>query len=90
MAGLGIAKRGLGAVLKKFGKKADKWANKESQKMLSQIVRGQHSQYDKVKRNKAWERTKGISKLSPVAVGAVATTDEPALSTVTGKKKKKK
>ena len=83
MAGIGIAKRGLGAVLKKFGKKADKWANKESQKMLSQIVRGQHSPTDKVKRNKAWERTKGILKLSPAAVGAVATTD-------TGKKKKKK
>ena len=81
MAGLGIAKRGLGAVLKKFGKKADKWANKESQKMLSQIVRGQHSQYDKVKRNKALERTKGILKLPPAVVGAVATTD-------TGKKKK--
>ena len=75
MAGLGIAKRGLGAVLKKFGKKADKWANKESQKMLSQIVRGQHSQYDKVKRNKAWERTKGILKLSPVAGVGIATAD---------------
>ena len=75
MAGLGIAKKGLGAVLKKFGKKADKWANKESQKMLSQIVRGQHSQYDKVKRNKAWERTKGILKLSPVAGVGIATAD---------------
>ena len=75
MAGLGIAKRGLGAVLKKFGKKADKWANKESQKMLSQIVRGQHSQTDKVKRNKAWERTKGISKLSPAAGVGIATSD---------------
>ena len=75
MAGIGIAKRGLGAVLKKFGKKADKWANKESQKMLSQIVRGQHSQYDKVKRNKAWERTKGISKLSPAAGVGIATAD---------------
>ena len=83
MAGLGIAKKGLGAVLKKFAKKADKWANKESQKMLSQIVRGQHSQYDNVKRNKAWERTKGISKLSPAVVGGVATTERP-------KKKKKK
>ena len=81
MAGIGIAKRGLGAVLKKFGKKADKWANKESQKMLSQIVRGQHSQYDKVKRNKALERTKGILKLSPAAGVGVATSD-------TGKKKK--
>ena len=81
MAGLGIAKRGLGAVLKKFGKKADKWANKESQKMLSQIVRGQHSQYDKVKRNKAWERTKGILKLSPASGAGIATAD-------TGKKKK--
>ena len=75
MAGLGIAKRGLGAVLKKFGKKADKWANKESQIMLSQIVRGQHSQTDKVKRNKAWERTKGISKLSPAAGVGIATAD---------------
>ena len=75
MAGLGIAKRGLGAVLKKFGKKADKWANKESQKMLSQIVRGQHYQTDKVKRNKAWERTKGISKLSPAAGVGIATSD---------------
>ena len=81
MAGIGIAKRGLGAVLKKFGKKADKWANKESQKMLSQIVRGQHSPTDKVKRNKAWERTKGILKLSPAAGVGVATSD-------TGKKKK--
>ena len=81
MPGLGIAKRGFGKVLKKFAKKADKVANKESQKMLSQIVRGQHSQYDNVKRNKAFERTKGISKLSPAVVGAVATTD-------TGKKKK--
>ena len=75
MAGLGIDKRALGAVLKKFGKKADKWANKESQKMLSQIVRGQHSPTDKVKRNKAWERTKGISKLSPVAGVGIATAD---------------
>ena len=75
MAGIGIAKRGLGAVLKKFGKKADKWANKESQKMLSQIVRGQHSQYDNVKRNKAWERTKGISKLSPAVGVGIATAD---------------
>tara|TARA_Y100001973_G_C5196690_1_gene334751 strand:+ start:254 stop:496 length:243 start_codon:yes stop_codon:yes gene_type:complete len=75
MAGLGIAKRGLGAVLKKFGKKADKWANKESQKMLSQIVRGQHSPTDKVKRNKAWERTKGILKLSPAAGVGIATAD---------------
>ena len=75
MAGIGIAKRGLGAVLKKFGKKADKWANKESQKMLSQIVRGQHSPTDKVKRNKAWERTKGILKLSPVAGVGIATAD---------------
>ena len=83
MAGLGIAKKGLGAVLKKFGKKANKWANKESQKMLSQIVRGQHSPTDKVKRNKAWERTKGILKLSPAVVGGVATTERP-------KKKKKK
>ena len=75
MAGIGIAKRGLGAVLKKFGKKADKWANKESQKMLSQIVRGQHSPTDKVKRNKAWERTKGILKLSPAAGVGIATAD---------------
>tara|TARA_Y100001956_G_C4086453_1_gene170891 strand:- start:532 stop:774 length:243 start_codon:yes stop_codon:yes gene_type:complete len=75
MAGLGIAKRGLGAVLKKFGKKADKWANKESQKMLSQIVRGQHSPTDKVKRNKAWERTKGILKLSTAAGVGIATAD---------------
>ena len=80
--GIGIGKKGFGKALKKFGKKADKWANKESQKMLSQIVRGQHSQYDKVKRNKALERTKGILKLSPAAVGGVATTD-------TGKKDKK-
>ena len=49
--------------------------------MLSQIVRGQHSQYDKVKRNKAWERTKGILKLSPAAGAGIATAD-------TGKKKK--
>ena len=75
MAGLGIAKKGLGAVLKKFAKKADKWANKESQKMLSQIVRGQHSPTDKVKRNKAWERTKGILKLSPAAGVGIATAD---------------
>ena len=43
--------------------------------MLSQIVRGQHSQYDKVKRNKAWERTKGILKLSPAAGVGIATAD---------------
>ena len=75
MAGIGIAKRGFGKVLKKFAKKADKVANKESQKMLSQIVRGQHSPTDKVKRNKAWERTKGILKLSPVAGVGIATAD---------------
>ena len=75
MPGLGIAKRGFGKVLKKFAKKADKVANKESQKMLSQIVRGQHSPTDKVKRNKAWERTKGISKLSPAAGVGIATSD---------------
>ena len=79
--GIGIAKKGFGKALKKFGKKADKWANKESQKMLSQIVRGQHSPTDKVKRNKAWERTKGILKLSPAAGAGIATAD-------TGKKKK--
>jgi hypothetical protein len=75
MPGLGIAKRGFGKVLKKFAKKADKVANKESQKMLSQIVRGQHSPTDKVKRNKAFERTKGISKLAPVVGVGIATTD---------------
>ena len=75
MPGLGIAKRGFGKVLKKFAKKADKVANKESQKMLSQIVRGQHSPTDKVKRNKAFERTKGLSKLAPVVGVGIATTD---------------
>ena len=43
--------------------------------MLSQIVRGQHSPTDKVKRNKAWERTKGISKLSPAVGVGIATAD---------------
>ena len=59
----------------KIAKKADKWANKESQKMLSQIVRGQHSPIEKVKRNKGLERAKGLLKLSPAAGVGIATSD---------------
>ena len=52
MAGIGIALKGAGKVLKKFSKKVDRWADKEAGKMIKQM-----------NSPKAIEKAKGYSKL---------------------------
>ena len=77
MTGIGIALKGVGKVLKKFSKKVDRWADKESGKMIKQM-----------NSPKAIEKAKGYVKIAP-AVGIGVATSDPVREARKKKKDKK-